>query len=765
MKQASCSEQLRRETLYGLAGVRLDAYDAVVKPDQVLPVRLYTLRRWAPRLGATGFWLLVTLQQQCYRNPKGPDWCIIGRAGLAEIAGVSEATVQRYLHRGEYSSGLCHWIQTVRGRKRDGSGRDAPNRYHVVMDAPLARVDQRGIAQLMQEKGGVPGAPSVVVEAALKALAAYPLDDLMVLCEEAAARFRAPVNWDENRFYPTVAEVMATLGLQTPSEEKEATAFHRQCSRVQQAFMGRTYLGTQYFRREWVPVLGHKLALAVLQLRSRCFWSQDEVRDEVELPFTELAQEAGCSAKWLRTINETHPVSREFFRVRSHGSGRSPVFQVTLVEPVTPRDQAQYEVLLRSGAEVPERQQTGLAPAQSSVCKDVTGRRLRTEPMNHLERKNGTGDSRTEPVNHLDGKNGTGESPGTEPVIHLDGKNGTSESPGTELVNHQNGMGEPHVNTTITVTNTYDKKALKKQQQTQPAATAIACLLGDFGIGPPNDRRILDLNPAVEDVRAWMVYTICEPGLEEPGKAAGYVVNRLVNQDEPPERFRHWAKLTADEWRLLWRASYYGGSYVDKAEEIERHLAAWQGDFESVFPDGPFGRGRIEVESLVASVHKQLRDAPGFHLRLNGPVLEAVPDTKDGEDWLRQARSDLEQICERQGVYHAIRICPCLDAGEGSDIQAQATDEMWQKVLSQLQLQMTRSTFETLLRDTQGHVIRDGVLQVIVPNPRVKEWLDARLMTVIQRTLQRVTQDNVRDLEFVVAPRDATDPVPHEVAC
>ena len=30
---------LRREELYDLHGVHLDAYDAIVRPDQVLPIR------------------------------------------------------------------------------------------------------------------------------------------------------------------------------------------------------------------------------------------------------------------------------------------------------------------------------------------------------------------------------------------------------------------------------------------------------------------------------------------------------------------------------------------------------------------------------------------------------------------------------------------------------------------------------------------------------------------------------------------------------
>ena len=785
--ESASDDRHRRETLYGLEGVRLDAYDEVVKPDRVLPVRLYTLRRWAPELGATGFWLLVTLQQACYRNPQGRDWCTIGRASLAERTGVNEATVQRYLHRGEYGKGLRHWIQKVRGRRRGcsaGGGQfgHPPNRYQVVMDAPLARIDQRGIAQVLQERGGVPGAPTAAVERALKELAELPLECLMAVCEEAAAGFTPPVNWDESEFYPTVADVVTTLGLQTSNEEEEAAAFREQCSRVQQAFVGRAYLGTQYFRREWVPVLGHKLALAVLQLRSRCFWNQNEARDEVALHFTQLAQEAGCSARWLRTINETHPLSQAFFRVRSQGRGKSPVFNITLIEPIAPQHHERYDSLLRSGADVAVSPQPGLSSAASSAREKVRDRCLRTEPMHQSGLQNGTRAARTEPVHQVCRENGIGAPPrtervnvqngtgawGTEPMHQSCPQNGMGAPLRTEPVHVPNGTDAPHVSTVITVTNTDHRKALKKQQQARPAATATVSLLKDFGIGPPNDKRILDISPSAEAVRAWMLYAVCEPGLQDPRTAAGYVVNRLLNQDEPPARFGHWAMLTADEWRLLWRAGHYGGKYADRAKALlsrlrgaggsaETHLVAWQRDFESIFPNGPFGGGRVSVEKLEASIREQLSDAPGFSLRQNGPALDVIPDTEEAHQWLVEAKADLAQLCERRGVYHSLRICACPAVGSVRDSRAQATEDLWEEVLSELRLQMTNSMYETCLHDTRGHCVEGGVLEVVVPNARVKEWLDARLMHVVRSTLQRVTQGEVPDLEFVVPAGDGSE--------
>ena len=103
-----------REVLYGLSGVYLDAYNAIVQPQRKLSISVYTLRRWAAQLGATGFWLLIALQQQTYKNKFGK--CVASYDVLATETGVGERTAKRYLHEDEYTaSGLCHWVRPCAG--------------------------------------------------------------------------------------------------------------------------------------------------------------------------------------------------------------------------------------------------------------------------------------------------------------------------------------------------------------------------------------------------------------------------------------------------------------------------------------------------------------------------------------------------------------------------------------------------------------------------------------------------------------------------
>ncbi|TFG71370.1 MAG: chromosomal replication initiator protein DnaA [Anaerolineales bacterium] len=69
---------------------------------------------------------------------------------------------------------------------------------------------------------------------------------------------------------------------------------------------------------------------------------------------------------------------------------------------------------------------------------------------------------------------------------------------------------------------------------------------------------------------------------------------------------------------------------------------------------------------------------------------------------------------------------------------------MWQATLGELELKMTRATFDTWLRDTHCIGIEnDDTLVVGVKNGYAVEWLENRLYSVIQRTLNRITNQEM----------------------
>jgi len=75
--------------------------------------------------------------------------------------------------------------------------------------------------------------------------------------------------------------------------------------------------------------------------------------------------------------------------------------------------------------------------------------------------------------------------------------------------------------------------------------------------------------------------------------------------------------------------------------------------------------------------------------------------------------------------------------------------EVWQAALGELQLQMTRETFNTWLKPTRVISYEDGTLIIGVDNGYVKDWLSNRLSATIQRTLTNIVGRTV-EVRFVV---------------
>jgi chromosomal replication initiator protein len=75
--------------------------------------------------------------------------------------------------------------------------------------------------------------------------------------------------------------------------------------------------------------------------------------------------------------------------------------------------------------------------------------------------------------------------------------------------------------------------------------------------------------------------------------------------------------------------------------------------------------------------------------------------------------------------------------------------EVWQAALGELQLQMTRDTFNTWLKPTRVISYEDSALIIGVENGYVKEWLSNRLLSTIQRTVTSIVGRTV-DVSFAV---------------
>ncbi len=79
------------------------------------------------------------------------------------------------------------------------------------------------------------------------------------------------------------------------------------------------------------------------------------------------------------------------------------------------------------------------------------------------------------------------------------------------------------------------------------------------------------------------------------------------------------------------------------------------------------------------------------------------------------------------------------------------SEQIWQAVLGQLQMEMPRATFETWVRDTTLVKYDNDAYVVGVPNAYAKDWLENRLTSPLKRTLSQVVGRNELEVRFVVA--------------
>ena len=73
------------------------------------------------------------------------------------------------------------------------------------------------------------------------------------------------------------------------------------------------------------------------------------------------------------------------------------------------------------------------------------------------------------------------------------------------------------------------------------------------------------------------------------------------------------------------------------------------------------------------------------------------------------------------------------------NVKERSAREIWEAVLGELQLQVTKTNFDTWLRETVGLSYENGRFVVGVSSPFVVEWLDKQLHSLIEKTLISVT--------------------------
>jgi len=77
-------------------------------------------------------------------------------------------------------------------------------------------------------------------------------------------------------------------------------------------------------------------------------------------------------------------------------------------------------------------------------------------------------------------------------------------------------------------------------------------------------------------------------------------------------------------------------------------------------------------------------------------------------------------------------------------------EKLWSAALGELQLELTRATYETLLRHSRLVAVEDGTFVVGVASTYARDWLESRLRPVVARVLTRLI-GHTTNVRFVVA--------------
>ena len=82
----------------------------------------------------------------------------------------------------------------------------------------------------------------------------------------------------------------------------------------------------------------------------------------------------------------------------------------------------------------------------------------------------------------------------------------------------------------------------------------------------------------------------------------------------------------------------------------------------------------------------------------------------------------------------------------------ESAKDIWERVLGELQLQVSRANYTTWLANSYGASFNDGVFIVGVPNAFVAEWLTKRLSSLVKKTLSKIVGLDV-NIQFSIDNR------------
>ena len=737
--------------LWGTYG---DRYNEIVQPERKYTISHYLRTQWAPLLGAARLWFIIALRQRCFWNNK-QDWCIVDKETLAQEAGISVRSANRMVKEHGYVSWFLDKTRRRRYSERISRTVNAPNRYNVLLDDPLTPSDQGRLRHFLTQS----------IQDGSHQTTLQVLQDLCA-CSDAALgkKLGAPVSLSQEQVLPAafVLDVIQDCCPLPPQESAAYVEIARAASRLHNTLTRpeRVYMGNQYFRMHWLPILGPALSLLIINLRARCYWNEHtgELRNTCQSTWKALAHEMGCTSRQLRNVRQQAHLA-QFVTVTSEGRGAAPTqFEIQMMDPLTPQDQQRFDQASQTspGADIdPETGQISMHPllvdaeilAQSSCPK--------ASPTETPEQ------SEPEVLAHEDAEELT---PSGQKFWHVGGIR-------AEILARQSGnfgtilklliiTPQPKGLSETTVEVVIRQEDESKISQDLVLAAVLDKQFTSLTLQEPNKGKLLALRPSCGHVLAWWIYALTQPRLKQ--NKVGYVYNRLLAGDTPPPACLAAAALSPSTWRLFYHAARSHDETLLPPSEMA-NFAKWQSLFRPIWN---------EISLELEPVQEAQPRAGGAEIQ----VPAALRSLLRGDEQIERHGTRLDIAVP--SLYRAYRLAraaaalPSLPAEilflDGYDRKIRLNEEilalcgleplekrLWQMMAEELQWQMPRTAFERWwgkvhpLGVLQGAEEKGTVVFLGVPSQTVLEWLSTRQLALAERTLSGIWGQAVR-VRFVI---------------
>ncbi|MCB0032610.1 MAG: hypothetical protein KDE51_01210 [Anaerolineales bacterium] len=714
-------------------------YNEVVQPDVVWTVSKYFIRRWPAYLAPNELWLVVGARQLSYYNNKA-DWFDAYDRKLANEAKVSLSLYQHQMKpqilEGE---GALSKFLSIRKRptyERQGEvTRQTETTYQIRRDDPLTPADAAYLGDWLRRN-----APSRVTPQSIKSL----LEDAYKV---PSREFWSPT--------PTLPATHSSLSVADVVEyifgtdirnskdrewQSAADALHQHITEAQTL-----YIDTQYFRQTWLPKLKHGPAWLMVFLRSFTYRdSEGNVRDLVDYYANDVQQlfnvkDAKTMRSWLRKLQKAVPErDRQPFpdlvkvlEKQKEADGRlKRVLQVTIDDPLTAKDLKTYwgkvEKLQEGKKDSHEIEGDGEFSSHTIVTKGkISGHAIVPERKNNSD----TSDSKGKKDSHeIDAKGNINSDSNPLPrkfysdTPPSEGKNSSTWEEKLQANKYYKQFFSltGNKNTLIKTISTVAKPSLWKIESERAdfafAVVAVADLRDFLSIMEIVDQRGAGVIrrsgwSAVQAV-AWYLWGTDQSWMKNLG---GYMIQRARERQAPPADYEALAELPWALWRiyaLYWQMPIWLRPTREQMEPLPM-FEAWS----LIYADRPTETLPFEVgRDLKALADALAKQEPPQKQKIQSKPTNGASQTAVGKSGIAGATQEAENRYA----------------------------ELWQAALSELELQMTRATFDAWLRHTNFARYDAGTYHVTVQNQRAKEWLDARLKQMVERTLSTLTGETVK---------------------